>query len=288
MHVDLAAIMTLHRALLPAALPLLLAGMLAWSHGRASAGPALPHAQAATSSPMTLSSGPDWRELSAAQKMVLQPLAVHWAKMDDTGRDKWVNVANRFDKLSPAEQQRVQERMGQWARLPAQERGEARLRFQQSRQLTADERQQKWAAYQALPPEDRQDLTRQAQRKAKPVYLADGTAGPREAKQAFGGKRVTAVGNSAKKSNVVPNPVNGTDAAPTVVAPTLIKAGTGATTNLVNQRPAPPLHQHAGLPKIAASKGFVDPVTLLPKKGAQSAAMASLPSAAAAEQATRR
>jgi hypothetical protein len=266
---------------------LLAAGMLLWlAHAPAQADGVVRKAHAAGSNgaQIALNASNDWRDLTGAQKQILQPLASHWPSMDNTGRDKWVNVANRFHKLSPAEQQRVQERMAQWARLPAQERGEARLRFQQTRQLTPDERQQKWAAYQALSAEDRQDLTRQAQRKAKPVLLSDSMVGPREAKQAFSTKRgaATAAATSDKKSNVVPNAMLGTSPSPTVVRPTMVKAGAGATTSLVNQPPAPPLHQHTGLPKIAASKVFVDPVTLLPKKGAQSAAMASLPAAGAA------
>jgi len=237
---------------------------------------------------VVVSTSTQWQELTAEQKKALMPLEHHWASMDDSGRDKWINVANRFNKLSLTEQQRVQDRMTQWAKLPPQERGEARLRFQQTRQLTADERQQRWAAYQALPAEDRQDLARQAQRKAKPVFLADNMTGPREARQAFANKRNLAQAASGKKSNVVPNALTSTAPAPTVVSPTLIKAGSGATTSLVTQRPAPPSHQHTGQTKIAATKGFVDPVTLLPKKGAQSAAMASLPAAATADQTQRR
>ncbi|RTL31217.1 MAG: DUF3106 domain-containing protein [Burkholderiales bacterium] len=273
--------MMLYRALL-GTLPLaLLAGGLLWAvHGPALADGAMHKAHAAG---VTADAGNDWRQLTAKQKKVLQPLAPHWAMLDDTGRDKWISVANRFDKLSPTEQQRVQERMIQWAKMPAQERGEARLRFQQTRQLPPDERQQKWAAYQALPIEDREDLARQARRKAKPVYLADSMSGPREARQAFALKRNAAAQRSDKKSNVVPNALTGTAPTQTAVGPTMVKAGPGATTSLVSQRPAPPLHQHTGMPKIAASKGFVDPVTLLPKKGAQSAAMASLPAAASAE-----
>jgi len=248
-------------ALLPTphhALALLLAGMLTCMHGLALADQVVRRAAAAgASGAVNLGAAPQWRELTPAQRKILQPLAKHWAGMDEVGRDKWVNVADRFDKLSPAEQQRVQERMGQWAKLPPQERGEARLRF-------------------------RQDLARQAVRKAKPVLLADNVAGPREAGQAYGGKHGPSTNNSAKKSNLVPGASNGATPSPTAVSPTLVKAGPGATTNLVTQRPTPPLHQHSGLPKIAASKGFVDPVTLLPQKGAQGAAMASLPPASSA------
>ncbi|MBI5924014.1 MAG: DUF3106 domain-containing protein [Aquabacterium sp.] len=269
-------------------LPLALtaAGMLWLAHAPAQADAVVRKASA--NSVVEVDTPTQWRELTPAQKKVLTPLERHWSGMDDTGRDKWINVANRFSKLSPAEQQRVQERMTQWSKLQPQERGEARLRFQQTRQLTADERQQKWAAYQALPAQDRQDLVQQAKRKAKPVLLADNMVGPREARQAYANKRNLAQAASDKKSNVVPNAMSSTAPSQTVVSPTMVKAGSGATTSLVTQRPTPPLHQHTGLTKITASKGFVDPVTLLPKKGAQSAAMASLPATATADQTQRR
>jgi hypothetical protein len=251
-------------------LTLLTAAMLAWAHGSAFADQVVRRAAAAGSSAaINLGSAPLWHELAPAQKKVLMPLSARWAEMDDVGRAKWINVADRFGGLSPAEQQRMQERMSQWANLPAQERGEARLRFQQSRQLS---------------PDERQHLTRQAVRQAKPVFLADSVAGPREAKQVFGVKRTAPASNSDRKSNMVPSATNVASPGLTVVTPTMVKAGPGATTNLVTQRPAPPLHQHSGMPKIAASKGFVDPVTLLPQKGAQGAAMASLPAAATSGQ----
>lgn len=227
--------------------------------------------------------GTSWQALTPAQRQALAPLGAQWAQMDETSRQKWIKVASRFDALTPQERQRLQERMKQWATLLPGERGEARLRFQQTRQLPSDERQQKWAAYQALSPEDRQDLNRQAQRRTRTVMLADSMVGPREAGQVFATKRASVAAASPGKSNVVPSmpqPGKGPStqgAQPVVVAPTLVKAGTGATTSLVTQQPTPPAHQLSGNPKITATKGFVDPVTLLPRAGAQSAAMASLP-----------
>lgn len=227
--------------------------------------------------------GTSWQALTPVQRQALGPLSAQWAQMEESSRQKWIKVASRFDTLTPQERQRLQERMKQWATLPPSERGEARLRFQQTRQLPSDERQQKWAAYQALSAEDRQDLNRQAQRRTRTVMLADGMVGPREAGQIFATKRATVAAAFPGKSNVVPsmpqagNGLNTQGSQPVVVAPTLVKAGTGATTSLVTQQPMPPTHQHSGSPKITATKGFVDPVTMLPRKGAQSAAMASLP-----------
>ncbi|TXC65911.1 hypothetical protein FSC37_07780 [Piscinibacter aquaticus] len=51
-----------------------------------------------------------------------------------------------------------------------------------------------------------------------------------------------------------------------------MQAAPGATTSLISKRPTPPAHQQPGLPKIAASPGFVDKQTLLPQRGAQGAA----------------
>ena len=229
-----------------------------------------------------------WPALTPAQRTALEPLAAQWGQLDDNARQKWVKVASRFDALTPQERQRLQERMKQWAALQPSERGEARLRFQQTRQLPSDERQQKWAAYQSLSAEDRQDLTRQGQRRTRTVMLADNMVGPREAGQAFAAKRQTAAASAPGKSNVVPSVPTGLSgpnaqgAVPVVVAPTLVKASTGATTNLVTRQPAPPAHQASGSTKITASKDYVDPVTLLPRKGAQSAAMASFPASAGA------
>jgi hypothetical protein len=219
-----------------------------------------------------------WHQLGASQQHVLLPLREHWGELDEASRDKWLGVAERYPKLSQAEQARVRERMGQWASTTPTERGEARLRFQQSRQLSPDERQKKWEAYQSLPKSDRDDLQRQAVRRAKPVFLADKMVGPREAQQAFAVKRNTAAVQTDRKTNMVPTP-NGSANNTAVVAPTVVKAGPGASTNLVTQRPTPPLHQQSGLPKIAATKGFVDPVTLLPQRGAQRVGMSGAPSA---------
>jgi hypothetical protein len=211
-----------------------------------------------------------WNTLTPAQKKALMPLAAQWHSLDGTSRDKWINVANRFPRLSAADQKRMQDRMTQWSLLPAQQRGEARLRFQNTRQLTPQERQQKWEAYQALSPEERQKLAQQARRKQKPVMLPDAEPGPREAAQQARLKGRQRADDG--KTNLVPNPARNSRS-PEAVAPAVVKAGPGATTSLVTQPATPPLHQHTGLPKIAATKNFVDPDTLLPRKGSQGAGM---------------
>lgn len=215
----------------------------------------------------------EWRALTPQQREALQPLAGQWHQMDDTAREKWLNVADRYKRLSPAEQSRVRERMARWSDLAPQARGEARLRFQQSRQLPAEERQRKWEAYQSLPAETREALSRRAQRQARPVELPRDMTGPREARQVHATQQRGEQTRSNEKSNVVPRTPAHARPGAMVVAPAVIKAGPGATTRLLTQPPAPPAHQQAGLPKINSAGPFVDPVTLLPRKGAQGAAI---------------
>lgn len=250
---------------------------LACAHPSSAAAP--PKSLSATASASTATANASsWATLSASQRRALAPLAALWPTMESTNKERWVNVANRFGNLSPQAQERMQERMTQWSRLPPQQRGEARLRFQQTRQLSPDERQKKWTSYQALSEHERSELAQQARRKQQPVLLGDNMVGPREqGQQSAKGHRDN---DPLGKSNWVPG-LTPNAPAQTAVAPSLVKAGRGATTTLVSQRPNPPMHQQIGLTKIAGTKGFVDPVTLLPKKGAQGAAMTALPASQA-------
>jgi hypothetical protein len=207
-------------------------------------------------------SGPRWRDLNAEQRTVLKPLERDWSSIDATRKQKWLDIAGRYPKLPPDEQGRISERMNSWAKMTPAERGQARLNFQESRELTRQERQARWEAYQALTPEQKREF---ATRNAPPAATKRSGEVPR---------RAPAAGETAQgKSNIVPNPAY---AAPRkAVAPTVVQAQPGATTTLINKRPVPPSHQQPGLPKIAATPGFVDKQTLLPQRGAQAAATRS-------------
>ncbi len=202
--------------------------------------------------------GVNWSALSTAQRNALRPLEAEWGRIDGNRRSKWIEIADRFPNLSPAEQARVQNRMAEWARMTPRERSQARLNYREAQQVPADERRAKWEQYKALGPEQRKQLAA----KAAPAT------------------RKPAAETSAMKSNVVPNPSYAPKPKP--VAPTVAQAQPGATTNLITKRPAPPVHQQAGLPKIAVTPGFVDQSTLLPKRGPQGAATRSAAAPASA------
>ena len=210
--------------------------------------------------------GTPWAQLTAEQRQVLAPLQTDWAQIDTTRKQKWLEVAGRFRSMSPDERGRVQERMAEWARMTPAERTRARLQFQESRQLSPEERQARWKAYQELPEPERKQLVQQAKQPAKsPTIASDVTAAGRTSS------------SGAAPSTSKDNEVSAKVALPTrAVTPASVQARPGATTTSIAKRPAPPAHQQAGLPKIAATPTFVDPATLLPRRGPQSAAVSAV------------
>lgn len=205
--------------------------------------------------------GPAWNELGPAQQKVLEPLRGHWSELDAARKDKWIDLARRYPSLSAEEQQRVRSRMAEWSSLSSSQRGQARLHYQEARQVPPEERQARWEAYRSLSEEERRALAerasqRDAARERPQALLGVGPPTP-----------PTAVQN---KANLVPSQADASTA-PKAVSPTTVQAGVGATTRPISQRPAPPAHQAPGLPKIGAQPGFVDAQTLLPKRGPQAA-----------------
>jgi hypothetical protein len=233
--------------------------------------------------------GPRWMSLSAAQREALSPLEEDWPGIDASRKQKWLEIAARYPSLSASEKKRVQERMADWARLTPAQRGEARANFQQANRVVPQDRHAQWEAYKALPDTERSRLATQAAAARPPAAPAASRSGavagarPAPARAAAapagasGTERRTAAtsggstgSTSSAKSNLVPNPTFATTLRP--VAPTVVRAGPGATTTLVTKQPAPPIHQQPGLPKIAATPVLVDQSTLLPQRGPQAAA----------------
>ncbi|MDP2451049.1 MAG: DUF3106 domain-containing protein [Polaromonas sp.] len=130
-------------------------------------------AQAAFSSPV-------WTELSPVEREILKPLASTWNRLSQTHKRKWLQMTKSYPALSTEEQVKMQGRMKEWVALSPQQRAQARLNFAKtkelSKELTAEERQAKWQAYQALSDEEKRKLAAKAPPKpagaapaAKPV-----------------------------------------------------------------------------------------------------------------------
>ncbi|MBK1614771.1 hypothetical protein CKO44_14955 [Rubrivivax gelatinosus] len=199
-------------------------------------------------------SGPTWSQLTPAQKQALAPLQKDWPAIDPTGKDRWLTVAARFPKMGEAERKRVQERMAAWTRLSPSERAQARLQFQQARQYSAEDRQARWEAYQALPDDQRKKLAERATPKQRAA------SGPRDDDDGKPKRNIVA---PLRKQQVK------------AVAPAVIQAAPGATTTLMSSPPSSPAYHQSGMPKIIATDGFVNPQTLLPRRGPQGAAVRS-------------
>jgi hypothetical protein len=232
-----------------------IASLLLWS-AASSAALAQSTPQRAPAAKAAAEGGPRWAELSASQRLALKPLERDWSAIEPDHKQKWIEVAGRMPRMPQAERERVQARMADWARMSPQQRGRARLAYQEATQVAPKDRQAQWEAYQALPAEQRRQLAAKA-------VSASAPAGSRAA-----GARSS--NDAQAKSNIVPNPAFA--AQPKQVAPSVVQAQPGATTTLISKRATPPAHQQTGLPKIAATPEFVDKTTLLPRRGAQGAA----------------
>ena len=206
-------------------------------------------------------SGPAWRSLSAAQRQALAPLENDWHGIDASRKAKWLEVAAKFSSMPADERSRVQARMADWARLSPTERGQARLTFQESKQLSREEKQQRWEAYQALPDDKRRALAERANPAPATAQQALPAAAPVDG--AMPKKTAALPSNAASKPLVKP------------VAPTVVQAKPGATTTLMTKQAAPPAHQQPGQPKIAAKPDQVNRHTLLPRSGPQATTSAA-------------
>jgi Protein of unknown function (DUF3106) len=194
-----------------------------------------------------------WSGLTPKQQALLAPLERDWADISDAQRSKWLSATPTLATMSGEEIKRVHDRIRDWTLLSGSERVNARIGFQVAKQLTAEQRQARWEAYQALPLAERQALADKAMAR----------------RQAQAGARAPKSLATQAKSNIVPAAPK--LVAPTVVASTLIQAKPGATTVLITRNVALPAHQLAGQTKVVADPDLVDPNTLLPRRKAQPA-----------------
>jgi hypothetical protein len=113
---------------------------------------------------------PRWRELGAAQREILAPLASEWDRLDSASRTRWLGVAQRYPKMTPIGQKRVQTRMKKWAALTPQQREEARAKYKRmKRKNDSKDLRREWQRYQALPPQEREALAAGERKRKTPA-----------------------------------------------------------------------------------------------------------------------
>lgn len=203
-----------------------------------------------------------WNQLSADQRNHLAPLERSWPALSATRKMRWIEVSQRLPSMPEAERARVRQRMEEWAALSPAERVRARIQFQEAKQIDSSQRRAQWEAYQALPPERRQEL---AATRVPPVPPANSGG-----QAAAAGVR-SEMPSSRHGLNITPNPAFAKPPRP--VSASTVQARPGATTRPLNQPATPPAHQQVGLPKITAASNFIDKNTLLPRRGPQAAAI---------------
>lgn len=104
------------------------------------------------------SAGPEWQDITATQRKVLQPLHLQWPAMGALTKRRWLVLADRYPHMDEKEQTRLHERMLSWASLSAQQRNQARFNFSNVKRLTAAELLAKWQEYQALTEAEKERL----------------------------------------------------------------------------------------------------------------------------------
>ncbi len=213
--------------------------------------------------------GPRWAELSASQRKVLAPLANDWNDgIDSRGKERWLDVAGRFPKMPPDEQQRANQRMVEWSHMTVAQRMRARENFQESRNVSKEEREARWKAYQALPEEQKRELAKRAAAARAPSSAASSGA---VAVRRHAPAPLTAI---QPKVAVAGGAAAGH--APASSAPLVAQTHPpGATTPVINRHPPAATRARDGQAKAANGPSVVDRTTLLPKRPAPSIASAA-------------
>ena len=106
----------------------------------------------------TAFSGLDWKNLTPSQQIALKPLAASWTGLSDPQKRKWISLSANFERMSLGDQTKLHERMAQWAAFSPKQREQARLNFAEAQKIAPEQKSEKWQAYQALSPEEKQTL----------------------------------------------------------------------------------------------------------------------------------
>lgn len=101
---------------------------------------------------------PTWKQLNPQQQGILAPLSHDWDSMENLRRRKWLGIAERYPSMDKAQQQRMQQRMREWADLTPEQRSKVRDTYKDFKQLPPEQKKtllQKWEAYSNLPSEEK-------------------------------------------------------------------------------------------------------------------------------------
>jgi hypothetical protein len=122
-------------------------------------------------------STPAWQQLTPEQQRILAPIQGEWESLDTPHKRKWLGIAQRYPKMSPDEQARLQYRMKEWSSLSPGQRQAARDKYREFEQLTPEDRQamrDKWEKYKQEQAA-KEAAARAAEAEAQAKAAEDGT-----------------------------------------------------------------------------------------------------------------
>jgi hypothetical protein len=117
----------------------------------------------------------NWDDLSVVQQKILAPLEEDWSYLSKERRQKWIQVANLYPKMKRVDQERLQSRMNEWAKLSQKDRRIARDNYLSSLRFPAEEKASAWQAYQQLSADDKKKLAAKEDNKKKPTAASSPT-----------------------------------------------------------------------------------------------------------------
>ena len=208
----------------------------------------------ATSSVAPRPARPYWIELTIAQRQALAPLTDDWERLDGQTKKKWVEIANRYPKMKPEEQQHTQERMREWALLTPEQCRVARDSFARVRAMPPEQRAEMLRKYQELPEEKKHELASQSQAtKILVVPKPQATPSSRRAQLSEGAK-LTNPAVAAQKASALRGPADVSAKPAEMFKPPQSATGSTVPAVIPNVTPAvtPLVTPSAALPAVPA------------------------------------
>lgn len=99
-----------------------------------------------------------WAQLTPQQRKILAPLAGLWDELDDVRKKKWLGIAERYPRLKPDQQEKLQARMVEWASMSAEQRRKAREQFALIKTVPNETKSRAWESYLQLSENERKKL----------------------------------------------------------------------------------------------------------------------------------
>ncbi len=164
---------------------------------------------------------PLWNELTPAQKLVLSPLAPEWNKLEKLRKAKWLEIAEKFQAMKPEEQQRMHDRMREWAKLTPEQRRLARENFSRANKIDRAKKSVQWQQYQQLSEEQKKQLAARAVRKKQLANLPSTTQSKQKTVTPIKSKTSPAILKQVEINQTTPQTIQQTTQPTTTVLPDL-------------------------------------------------------------------